>query len=67
LNTVNLAIYTADKSLKGTYILTVTTKPIYPTVPLAILQAGYTYPATFASRYVSLEVVDPCTRTTIPA
>jgi hypothetical protein len=67
LNTVNLATYTADKVYKGSYTFTVTTTPKYPAVPVAILPNGYTYPTTSASRDVSLVVVDPCTRTTIPA
>jgi hypothetical protein len=68
LYTVNLSTHTDDKTLAGTYISSVTTTPVYPAaVPLAILPAGYTYPTTSASHPVSLVVVDPCTRTTIPA
>jgi hypothetical protein len=67
LNTVNLATYTADKLLAGSYNFFVTTTPIYPAVSTGILPAGYTNPTTSASHSVSLVIVDPCTRTTITA
>ena len=66
LNTVNLATYTANKFYIGSYTITVRTTVKYPAVPLNILPNGYSYPTTLNWRDVSLAVVDPCTRTTIP-
>jgi hypothetical protein len=56
-STVNLTTYTADKSLAATYNFLVT----------ATL-SGYPYPSISAAPFaVSLVVVDPCTKTAIPA
>ena len=67
LNTVNLATYAAEKLDQGIYLITVRTDVKYPAVPLNILPNGYSYPTTINFRQVSLAVVNPCTRTTIPA
>ena len=65
--TVNLAIYTADKSLAATYNVVLTVTPIYPIISTSILP-GYSYPTTSTAPYAaSITVVDPCTRTTITA
>ena len=67
LDTVNLAIYTANKSLAAPYIVVVTGTPIYPAIQTSILSV-YSYSTLpTSSRTVSLVVVDPCTRTTIAA
>jgi hypothetical protein len=42
LDTVNLAIYTTDKSLAKPYIVILTTTPIYPVIPTSILPV-YSY------------------------